>query len=59
MWNDPVVEETRKLRDEYASKHDYDAERIFADIQERQKRSGAMLHRRDPKRPPKNEAVSC
>lgn len=36
MWKDPIVEETRKLREQYACKlkHDFDA--IFDDVQQRQ-----------------------
>jgi len=39
MWDDPIVEEVRKARDEYAAKFDYDLERIFQDIKEREMRS--------------------
>ena len=36
MWKDPVVEETRKLREQYASKFNHDVNAIFDDIQRRQ-----------------------
>ena len=36
MWKDPIVEETRKLREEYASKFNHDIDAIFEDIQKRQ-----------------------
>ena len=36
MWKDPVVEETRKLREQYASKFKHDVDAIFDDIQRRQ-----------------------
>jgi len=39
MWDDPIVEEVRKARDEYAAKFDYDLERIFQDIKERERQS--------------------
>jgi len=32
MWNDPIVEETRRLRDEYAAKHGYNIHRIAEDL---------------------------
>lgn len=32
MWNDPIVEETRKLRDLYASKFNYDLDSIYQDL---------------------------
>jgi len=39
MWKDPIVEETRKLREQYASKHNHDIDAIFEDIQQRQAKS--------------------
>ena len=32
MWQDPIVAETRALRDEYARQFDYDAGAIFQDL---------------------------
>ena len=32
MWQDPIVAETRALRDEYARQFNYDIAAIFADI---------------------------
>lgn len=34
MWNDPIVEETRCLRDEYASKFNYDIRAIVEDLKQ-------------------------
>jgi len=39
MWKDPIVEETRELREQYASKHNHDIDAIFEDIQQRQSKS--------------------
>ena len=36
MWNDPVVEETRKLRDEYAALFDYDLRAIYLDLKKKE-----------------------
>lgn len=36
MWKDPIVEETRKLREEYAAKFNHDIDAIYEDIQRRQ-----------------------
>ncbi len=36
MWQDPVVQETRKLREEYAAKFGNDSEAMFQDILIRQ-----------------------
>lgn len=38
MWKDPIVEETRKLREQYAAKFDHDIDAIYEDIQKRQAR---------------------
>ena len=32
MWTDPIVEETRRIRDEHARQFNYDLAAIFADI---------------------------
>jgi hypothetical protein len=43
MWKDPIVEETRKLRVQYASQFNYDIDMIFKDIQQRQAQLGKKL----------------
>ncbi len=40
MWEDPIVKETRRLREQYASRFKYDADAIFEDILKRQERVG-------------------
>jgi len=32
MWNDPIVEETRRLRDDYCSKKNYNVHAIVEDL---------------------------
>lgn len=32
MWKDPIIAETRALRDEYARQLNYDIDAIFADL---------------------------
>ena len=32
MWQDPIVQETRRLRDAFAAQHGYDADAIFQAI---------------------------
>ena len=51
MYSDPIVEQTRKLRDEYAAKFNYDLDAICQDLMERQKNNDRKLVRRNPKRP--------
>lgn len=43
MWQDPVVAETRALREQYASLFNHDADAIFKDILRRQNASGKKL----------------
>ena len=42
MWNDPIVEETRKLRDEYAAKHGYCIHSIAEDLRQWEKQGFPM-----------------
>lgn len=39
MWKDEIVEEVRKVRDEYAAKFDYDLDAIYEDIKKQEKNS--------------------
>lgn len=43
MWQDPVVEETRNLRKQYAEKFNNDIDAILADIRKRQEQSKRKL----------------
>jgi hypothetical protein len=36
MWQDPIVEEVRKQREEYAAKFNFDLKAICRDLRERQ-----------------------
>lgn len=51
MWNDPIVEEVRKAREEHAAKFDYDLKRIFQDLKEQEQRSGRKVVSLAPRRP--------
>ena len=37
MWKDPIVEETRRMKDKYASKFNYDLQAIYQDLKELEK----------------------
>lgn len=43
MWKDPIVTETRSLREQYANQFDHNADAIFNDILRRQVASGKKL----------------
>ena len=51
MWNDPIVEEVRKVREEHAARFDYDLARIFQDLKEQERQSGRKVVSLSPKRP--------
>lgn len=43
IWNDEIVEEVRRVRDEYAAKFNYDISAICADIRQKQKAGGREI----------------
>jgi len=43
MWEDPIVAEVHRIREQIAAKHNYEVESFFADIQKRQAALGARL----------------
>ena len=43
MWQDPIVSESRALRERYADQFDHNADAIFEDILLRQAASGKKL----------------
>ena len=51
MWQDPIVEEMRQLRKQYASQFNYDLSAICHDWRERQKKSGRKVVILPPRRP--------
>ncbi|MDX8399785.1 MAG: hypothetical protein R8K20_06005 [Gallionellaceae bacterium] len=40
MWNDPIIDEIHKFRDQHASKFDYDMLKILEDFKIQEKESG-------------------
>lgn len=43
MWRDPIVEEIRKWRREYAARFHYDLNAICQDLRQRQKDGGRQV----------------
>jgi len=43
MWRDPIVEEIRPLRQQYAAQFNHDLKAICQDLRERQKKSGRKV----------------
>jgi hypothetical protein len=51
MWKDPIVTETRQLREEYASQFAHNSDAIFQDILRRQSMPGKKLVSFQPRKP--------
>ena len=51
MWQDPMVKETRELREEYAAKFNHDPDDIFEDILKRQSQTQKKLVTLPPRKP--------
>jgi hypothetical protein len=51
VWQDPIVEETRALREAYAAQFQHDPAAIFNDILRRQAEPGKTLVRFPPRKP--------
>jgi len=43
MWNDPIVQEVRLIREQLAAKFDFDVQAIFADLRSRECKLGRRL----------------
>ena len=42
-WEDPIVEEVRKVRDAYAKRFNYDLDAIYRDLKAKERRSGRVV----------------
>jgi hypothetical protein len=58
MWQDPVVNEIRELRKQYAEKFDNDMDKIFADLEKRQSESSERLVALPSKKPVLKEKIA-
>jgi hypothetical protein len=56
MWKDPIVEETRRLREQYAASLNHDIDAIFEDLQRRQAQSTKKPVSFSPRKPSKTPA---
>jgi hypothetical protein len=43
MWTDEIVNEIRRIRDEYAKSFNYDLDAIFEDLRKKQAQSGRKV----------------
>ena len=51
MWQDPIVEEVRRIRDEHAKQFNYDLHAICEDFRRKQSSSNHTVVSRQPRRP--------
>lgn len=51
MWNDEIVEETRRTREEYAARFNYDLAAIYKDLKEQQECAKHKIISLPPKKP--------
>jgi hypothetical protein len=51
MYHDPIVAETRALRESYAAEHDHDLDAIFDDLMRRQAATTRKVVSRPPRKP--------
>jgi len=51
MNEDPIVDEVRRARGEYAERFDYDLDAICRDLQKKQEQSGRTVITLPPQRP--------
>lgn len=40
MWEDPIVKEVRRIREEHSARFGHDLQRIYRELKEREKASG-------------------
>jgi hypothetical protein len=50
MWQDPIVEEVRRVRAAHAAEHDYDLQAIYAAVKAAEQASEREKIRFEPKR---------
>ena len=58
MINDEIVEETRRLRDEWAKQFDYDLRKMFEDLKKKRTESGRKYVSLSDEKAPRKKAVA-
>ena len=56
MSSDPIVDEIKQFREQYAAGFNYDIKAIVKDLQRRQRDDGRQVVRREPRHPQKPAA---
>lgn len=58
MWQDPIVKETRKHREEYASRFAHDPDAIIDEVRKRQAEAGKRTVSFPPRKPRKGRSAA-
>jgi hypothetical protein len=58
MWEDPIVEEVRKVRNAHAAQFNYDLREIYQALKKEEAESGRKFVKLSPKRIEKREEIS-
>ncbi|MFO0792370.1 MAG: hypothetical protein U0805_23160 [Pirellulales bacterium] len=58
MWEDPIVAEVHRIREQLAAEHNFDIAAFFADIRLRQKELGSRLVKQ-ANRSDKSNELAC
>jgi hypothetical protein len=58
MWQDPIVQETRRLREEYATQFKGDSDAMFQDILRRQVAHKERLVSFKPREPRQRKSIA-
>jgi hypothetical protein len=58
MWDDPIVKETRKIRDELAARLNYDVQELGQYYMSQQKKEGQKVVRRPAKKEVGEERIA-
>ena len=58
MWEDPIVAEIRRFREEHAARFNYDLRAICEDLKEQERKSGRRFVSYPPRRIPPEEPAA-
>jgi len=58
MWEDPIVAEIRRIREEHAARYNYDLRAICEDLKEQERKSGRQFVSYPPRRIPPEQRVA-
>jgi hypothetical protein len=56
VFSDPIVDEIKRIREQYAARFNYDLKAMVRDLQSRQRDGNRQVVRREPRRPQKPAA---